>query len=299
MGEQQTLNSGESSPSSHYQSDELISTVELATAARADTDPGEAKNTRAQTTEPASTDGNVKEDATKTDGGSDKDADAETRFDKHPRFVELNRRVKGFDEENRRLREELEQVKSSIPAQKKEPDPPPYKDWSNMSEEELLDWQSTDPKGFLENVVKQSVHTARSLFGEYVKEQQQQTQQKTQQDAVISTYEAYAKDNPDFDSMWDNGEIKAYMDKNPGHNPLSAHMAMTADTRAQRAADKALKEYETAQRTKRASSVLGAGPATVPTEPRQADDRLKNPKKYGGITQVLTDRLFERRRAAT
>lgn len=305
MEPNQTLNSGESSTPTHA-GDELISTVEFSTTAPADTDPGEANNTQAQTQDAANkteqTEDTTPEGTTKEAKAGDTADGEATRFDKHPRFVELNRRVKSFDEENRLLREELDKIKTSLTQQNKDPDPPPFKDWSGMSEDELLDWQSTDPKGFLDNMLKRAEFVAQAKFDEYRTQLDQQSQKQSQEQAVVSTYEAYAKDNPDFDEMWDSGEIKSYMDKHPGHNPISAHMAMTADAkaeaRAKEAAEKAVKEYEAALRSKRASNVLGAGPATIPTESRQADDRLKNPKKYGGITNVLTARLLERRKAA-
>jgi len=116
---------------------------------------------------------------------------------------------------------------------------------------------------------------------------------------LVKTYESYAKANPDFDEMWDDGRIQAFMDKNPGHNAISAHQMLTEETRLKAAADKAVKEFEGALRSKRAASaVLGAGNMSVPTDAKAADERLKNPKKFGGVTEVLTARLLERRRAA-
>ena len=149
MEETQTLNAEASSPSDHTPAGELISTVVVPTAT--DTDPEGAKNTQAQPAAPAA---DPKGETKPEDGDKVAKGDSE-RFDKHPRFVELNRRVKSFDEENRLLKAELDQIKAKLetPAT---PDPPPFKDWSKMSEDELLDWQSSDPKGFIDNFLRRT-----------------------------------------------------------------------------------------------------------------------------------------------
>jgi hypothetical protein len=120
---------------------------------------------------------------------------------------------------------------------------------------------------------------------------------------VEETYRTYAQDNPDFDQLWDSGDIRKFMDEHPGHNAISAHMAMTAEARQEKAIKdavaKALKEADTARRSvRKTASILGQGPTAAPTSPAASTEDIKNPNKFGGHTSVLAARLAERRRAA-
>ena len=287
---EETINNPASDSSSQAQtSSELVSTVEFSPVSDADPSPPEALNPEAPKETKEETGKESEEPKPKGD---------EFRFDKHPRFQELNRSVKEFREQNRVLQDEIEKIKSS--QQISTPKELPFKDWSQMSDDELLDWQASDPKGFLANLNKTVEYAVSQKLESYQNQLQQQSEKKQFESSVANTFESYAKTNPDFDEMWDSGEIQDYMQKHPGHNAMSAHMEMTGESRLekikQEAVDKALKEYETAQRSKRASKVMGSAPATVPTSSNHADDRLKNPKKYGGDTNVLVARLMERRR---
>jgi len=285
MPDQTTINSGDSSS----QAQELVPTVDISPVTE-DRSPAEAQIPEAQKTEEVKKTETVKEEAKPEPKGED------FRFDKHPRFKELHQRVKNYEEELRELREAV--------AKQKQPDTPqekPYKDWSQMKEDELLDWQASDPKGFLENQMKAAQYMAAKEFEAYKRQFDQQAEQQQRDARLASTYEQYASKNPDFDEMWDSGEIRDFMDKNPGHNAISAHMAMTTDKRIeaakQEAVQKALAEYEAKLKTKRAAStVMSSGPATVPTSSEHADDRLQNPNKYGGKMTVLAERFAERQR---
>ena len=287
-----TLNtSGESSAQVQGQSEELVSTVEFPRPNVAATDPEGAKNTEAADTK------EIKAE-TKEDAKPDLD-----RFDKHPRFVELNARLKAAEEASRKTLEELSQLKSQkaeAPAKKDET--PPYKDWGGMSEDEILEWQSNDPKGFVDNIGAFVKHSIAQGIDSFREQTAQASEQQSHEAKVVSTYEAYAKDNADFDAMWDSGEIKSFMDKNPGHNAISAHMAMTAETRQQAAIDKAvadaLKKASSDQRSKRATAnILSSGPVAAP--PAVSDAELKDFKSLGlSSTQVLANRLHRLRAAS-
>ena len=297
--DQTTLNEGveSSTPQPTPQSQgELVSTVDLMPTQPADTDPEGANNTGADAVENAAE--SVKADAGKPDEG------LITRFDKHPRFVELNTRVKTAEESNRQLLDriaKLEAQRSSGPDAGDNGTPLPFKDIAQMTDDELLDWQSSDPKGYYENLAKYNAHVTRTEFQQILAERDEQARQQAFESQIDRTYSAYANDNPDFDQMWDSGEITAYIDTHPGHNPISAHMALTAEARMQAKVDEAVKaaldKADADQRSKRATrSIMGAGPSRQPTPPSDAE--LKDPKKYGGDTQVLTERLLARRRAA-
>ena len=294
-----------SAPAHTIRTDELISTVDFAKPVEtasvepektvADTDPEGANKTGDSTGEQKAGD---KEGAETKPSVAD---ESNTRFDKHPRFVELNTRLKAAEEQNRQMLQKLSQLET-VKQQEASTTPPtelPYKDWSKMSTEDLLDWQDTDPKGFLDNINKFVSHSIESGITSYQQQLAQQAQQQTAEQKVVSTYEQYAKENPDFDEMWDSGKIKAFIDKHPGHNAISAHQAMTAERRIEAAVAEALKKHETAIKSKRAAStVLGTGPASVPTASKQADNDLREPKKFGGPTAVLAARLAKLRQAS-
>jgi hypothetical protein len=287
MTDQQTINTA--SDPSPQAFGELVSTVELPTA---DPSPQEALNPEAQPE--VKTEVKTEGETVESKEEEPKPKGDEFRFDKHPRFQELNRSVKEFREQNKQLLAEIESLKQQTPKEA------PYKDWSKMSDDEVLDWQSSDPKGFLDNLNKAFDYAVEQKMSAYQEQVQRMTEKQSYESSLAKTFEEYAHQNPDFDELWDSGEIQDYMKKHPGHNAISAHMAMTSDAKLekikQEAADKALKEYEAAQRSKRATKVMGSAPASVPTSPNHADDRLKNPNKYGGDTNVLVARLMERRR---
>lgn len=104
---------------------------------------------------------------------------------------------------------------------------------------------------------------------------------------VEETINAYADANEDFEAMWDKGEIQAFMEDNPGHNAISAHMTMTMEAKL---ADATKKGEETAVnnfQTKSKNQVLNGSPG-IP--PEQRDAALKDPGKFGGAAAVLAQR---------
>lgn len=99
--------------------------------------------------------------------------------------------------------------------------------------------------------------------------------EKTHQEGINKTYDSYSEKHPDFDSMWESGELQRFMNENPGHNPISAHAEI-----------KASKEPEVVTEPPASAS-------TVPSKP--ADQRLSDTKRHGGISAVLAQRLVESR----
>ena len=170
---------------------------------------------------------------------------------------------------------------------KVEPDAPTYKDITLMSKEELIEWQEDDPHGYAAN-----------LYRQFVAEKAAEDAQKSKQATVQQTFKTYEDKNADFRQMWDSGKIQQFMNENPGHNAISAHMAMTETTRIQEAVAKATKEAEERITknflAKRNAQVISDGGVIKDTSDQP--DELKNPQKYGGATSALTARL-ERMRA--
>lgn len=165
-----------------------------------------------------------------------------------------------------------------------------------MSEEELLDLQATNPARYhqmvVDNITKQVTDAVTNSVT-------QASDMRTYEESIGKTFEAYAKENPDFDDMWDGGEIQQYMDSHPGHNAISAHMALTAEKRTQAAVDKAVKEATDKMlndlRTKGRAAVLGTGPSGQIDRRGAAGQELADSKKFGGQYAVLARRSAARR----
>jgi hypothetical protein len=234
--------------------------------------------------------------------------DAElTRFDKHPRFQQLI-------QQNRELKAQVDTLAQTIgarneglsdgqlPQQGRPPSDVLDQLLSNKTDEEILEMQAKDPKGFLAafaTAIGNQVQNA--VLG--------QITQRSTESKIEATYGQFAKNHADFDARWADGTIGRFMQENPGHNALSAYHELTsqeAQGKTQKDIDAAVNKavVETEKRilaeirAKGASAVLGAGPATHPaaTSPH-ADPRLAKPKDYGGKTAVLAERLRERRQA--
>jgi hypothetical protein len=130
-------------------------------------------------------------------------------------------------------------------------------DFENMDDEQLLDKFSDDPKGFITLVA-----------GQVKKDIERENEQKAEDDRYIRTYQDFVRENPDFETMWESGKIKEFMDSHAGHNALSAYLSLSHESRIQKAVAKKLQE----------KGLGGDGP-------------LSDTKKYGGTTWVLANRL--------
>ena len=218
---------------------------------------------------------------------ADKDLE---RFDKHPRFKEMESKIADL----------TAKLAAKATAEViKEDKPLPYKDITQMKKEELLEWQEDDPVGYAANLYQQMLHETR----ETIKREQAEVNTTT---SVKGTYEAYEKGNADFRAKWDSGELMAYMNAHPGHNAISAHQMLTAESRKgdlqkqiDAAVSKAVKETEERVKknfqAKRNAEVIGDGGAI---KVEGLPDELKNPDKYGGVTATLASRLERSRQAA-
>lgn len=180
---------------------------------------------------------------------------------------------------------ERDALRTPAAGEEKEKD---FKDITELSKEDLIDQFNEDPKSFLAN------------FGRQIRDEvltevtAKSTEEKSEAD-ILSTYDAYAKDNPDFDVMWKKGEIQAFMEKHPGHNAISAHMTLTGEKKTQEKIDAAKTETEKAViakiKSKKGASVLGEGPSGTEVHDETVDSELKDSKKHGGLTSLITKRL--------
>ena len=282
------------------QAGELVSTVEFypQPAEAGKTSEGTLKTEATDKKQPAGKEAEAGKTDPKAADTKAKPGGEDDRFDKHPRFQELNRRARESEERVRKLEQTLSELNARQAAPKGEKGEGgesklPYKDVSKMTPEELLDFQSEDPRGYYQNLLSQAKH-------ELNNDLTQSFEQRQKEDAVVATYESFAKANPDFDEMWDSGTLQEFMRTNPGHNAISAYHALTADSKLQAATEKAAKDAEAAftrnQRAKRTSDVLPQGPS-APGTFSHGDEALKDSRKFGGTSAVLASRLADRRRS--
>lgn len=254
----------------------------------------------------------------KTDGEGEQEKgtgdEGDGRFDKHPRWQQImrerdeaRRKAEEAYLEAQRIREErirLEVERDFLREQKQaaasQQEHLPYRDTSSMSAEEIAEWMTTDPKGYHDNLIIQAREQAKREVQAVIEQSERQQQQRAREERIKKTYELYEKENPDFRTMWDRGEIQAFLEANPGHNPISAHQLMTMEARIKAVAEQAAKEAE--ERTnrnwqaKRQAAVLGTGPSGIGAT--DADNELQNTKARGGPVSVLVNRLQKLRAAA-
>lgn len=295
-----TLNNQQSGgeSSAPLQTGGLISTTEFTTPKPStDADPEVANKTegsdKGSEGQESAESKESKESGEKTDEETDKELSGqEDRFDKHPRFKEIRTRADNAEKRVTQLEAKIERLLEGQ-TQKPGKEELPFKDINKMSAEELLDFQAENPHAYYQNVLAQAKHELGSDFDSRL-------EQRSSEDAIVDTFQRFADDHPDFDEMWDRGELKAFMDQNPGHNAISAYQILTLDKTIEDAVDKAVKEAEkkfTAnQRAKRESKSLSGGPQTTGTQDAPKDSELQDSTKFGGKTRVLANRLREFRK---
>jgi len=231
----------------------------------------------------------------KADDGEEKPQEGQDgRYDKDPAWQRIIKQRDETREENIRLKAQLDVLAKQQEAAPVAPLPSDFKDLSQFSDDEIREWMEDDPKGFVANLTAK-IHADIEM----------KTQQKEQQNAlnqkVHATFSSYAEANPDFNDLWESGEIQKFMDENPGHNAISAHQMLTGEARVQARIDAAVKEATekiTANfRAKRNAEVLSGGPARQSSGGADVPVELTNTKKYGGRTSVLTSILQASRNA--
>lgn len=236
---------------------------------------------------------------TKTDDDSDdaeqntsKDPEPEKQdFHEHPRFKELVDEKNTLKAEKDALRAEVEKLKTSVKPAEEKTEKPDYKyDWDSIDNDSLLEKMTDDPIGVLVDFGK--IVTKNTL--DKVRQNEIEIEKQTVRDRQKESYETYFKETEGAVEAWNNGSIREYMDTHPGETPISAHKAMTEDSRIQGAVEKAVK----AEREKWNKELKLKGRASSPSidrnppqQPSGLDDELKNPDKYGGMKNVLVERL--------
>jgi len=302
-----TESTGDSSQPVAVQSGDLISTVDMKMP------PEEKSSEETQKTE--ATDGSDKgqEDKTKADDESkakdkaEAEADEDTRFDKLPRFQELITGNQTLKAQIAQQQEMIEALQKATTEQKSEKQAPAYKDMGAMTVEELQEWHEDNPKEYAANLLMQARAEVREDVLSEVTQLLNAQKEEAQNKAIEGTYNEYASKHPDFDLMWDAGKIQAYIDEHPGHNAISAHMALTKESEMEaaiaEAVKKALKEAGTEasknKEAKKNARVLDSGPSSTGHVVGQIPAELKDTKKFGGLTAVLAERSLRRSNQAS
>lgn len=227
------------------------------------------------------------EQAGKKEGGE------EDRYDKIPRFQELNATIKAEREARTKAEAELSLLKRSPLSPEFIPpatDKAEFKDINTMTAEEIREWQEDDPLGFAQNLKQQAAWEAKQSIRNDSLRDETVTR-------IEKTFSTYAAENPTFNAMWESGEIERFMDANPGHNAISAHMILAkgdGSAATQAAVAKAVKEAEERVTknflAKRNATVLAPGAAPRATADG-IDPALTETSKYGGTKAVLASRL--------
>lgn len=223
------------------------------------------------------------------DDGKGEDGDA-ARFDKHPRFQQLMKERDEAREKAARVEGQLEAFSKLVPPQDQKAEELPFKDISSMSPDELREWQEDDPVGYSKNLVEM----AKWNISQDAKKGIEQNEQQSLMKSIEQTFTKYETENPSFTTMWNDGSISKFMQENPGHNAISAHMHLTSQDREKAIAQKAAKEAEQKVirnfMAKRGASGLTGGPAHI-IGGDSPPPELQNTKTQGGRTAVIASRL--------
>jgi hypothetical protein len=149
----------------------------------------------------------------------------------------------------------------------------PYTDITTLTKEEIAEWQAEDPVGYAANLTQQIAY-------EVGQKNQREAAEVRNFARVVKTFQSYERENPEFRKMWDDSKqpIQKFMAKHPGHNAISAYILLTG----RKGVPKAL-------------STSSSPAPSKSNAPAGSDLRMKDPKKFGGVDQVLVARLRERR----
>ena len=240
-------------------------------------------------------------DAKDAEDAKAKEAADKTPFHEHPRFKQL---IQERDE----LRSKIAEIEQKVSAKStnNEGNPTVIQQLAGMKDDEIRDLFDENPKLFLSNVIRAAVDESTNQVQQHLKMTEDQKRTQSYQKGVQNTFDTFGAKHEDFWPMWDSGDIKAYMDENPGHNAISAYHALTADKSAeamQAKIDAAVKEAVEKKeqemlaniKAKRNAITLGGGPSRGQAGGPPAE--LQDTKKHGGLTATLADRLRAMRSA--
>ena len=222
------------------------------------------------------------------------------RFDKHPRFQELNKKAKDAEARAIKLEAQLELLNKQVGELKKVDAP---KD-DPLNDEELTQLFDENPAAALKKVMDLARQQAKDeVLGELNEKQSFSVKEKLLKD--------FQEKNPDFIDLWNDGTLQQFVDANPIHNPMSAYLLHTMPAKIEAEVAKAveaakaevkadyeakIKEIEANHKAKKEIKVITDSPES-PTSTNTSEDEIRNSKS--GTVNILTGIVQKMRQAAT
>ncbi len=224
----------------------------------------------------------------------DKTKEDDDRFDKHPRFQELNRRANKAEKIAAEALQRLSAMEQRLAELSKKPDIP--------VEQELRELYDEDPAKALARAVEIGRDQAVQQFSSESADKANYTQ-------LAGALKDFEKSNPDFTELWDTGALTEAGEQNPLLNtPIAAYLAITGEQKIQalkdahkaeleaeiakarkEEQDKAKKEIETLKANIKAKKDIVVIEDKPSISSREVDAELKN--SGGNPNQVLAKRL--------
>ncbi len=226
----------------------------------------------------------------------EKESDVDLRFSQSTRFQQMNDRMKTAEQTNTNLSSENDRLRDDLQRRSGQPNEEKVDFFNSLGNEEIMEALDENPIEFLKNF-KNEIET--NVLTQFQEKQVQQTADQK----IDAVYERYAEENPSFKTMLDDGSLRNFVDKNPGHTALSAHVMLDMPNVIKGEVSKAVQDKETEMlknfKAKRQIDVLPSGPTVSGRSKDQIKDpALQNPKAFGGTTAVLAQRLLQRRRSS-
>ena len=225
------------------------------------------------------------------------------QFDKHPAWHRLMDEIKD-------LRTQV--TEKAATAKETETDST-IVDINTLTDEELAEWQTDDPKGYADNLLKLVTQKSRENFQAERQADDEKKKAAAEEERANKTYDTYAAENKATDDgtgfmqMWDSGKLSEFMKENPGHNAISAHMVLTEASKAQSEEERikagiaegvAAEKKRLAAESKARQRTVGLNQGPAYTSKANDDDELKDTSKRGGKVAVMAERLKRMRQGA-
>jgi len=227
-------------------------------------------------------------------------------FHEHPRFKEVIESRKQLQAKVDELEKRLSS-QATPPTQQQKRQVNILQQIASMKDDELRDMLDENPKQVLSTTVQAAVEEALSRVDQHLKMTEEEKRTQTYQEGIKKTFDTFGEQHEDFWPMWESGELKKFMESNPGHNAISAYNVLKADSANQTMQEKidaavkeavAKKEQEMLNniKAKRSAQTLSPGASRGPGDgpPRE----LQDTKAKGGLTATLAERLKAMRQSA-
>ncbi|MBW2637235.1 MAG: hypothetical protein JRC86_06905 [Deltaproteobacteria bacterium] len=222
-------------------------------------------------------------------------------FQQSPRFQKLQTKNDDLFRKNVELEARLKVTKSLEQVLEEDDDAQTpdldYTDVTTLTPDGVIESFNSDPVSFMGNLARQVRSEVMTEVKTLNAATKAEVKQANEQSKVQKVYEKYEKDNPDFVTMWDNGEINTYMDENPGLTPMAAHKMMTLDSTIDAKVNEKLEEMTKKRRTtnKEPARTIGGGPQNGSSRvTKGVSPDLQDTKAHGGQLSVLTRRSLAR-----